>query len=133
MLGLALSIPVYGFSKFELINFLYKNKEKMFNTILLYNKLNQFYRCHFDNKKIQISSPELIELNDNKKLFKIKDNEQIIADNNQIYNFFDLNSGAKKHSNIAIFNFNIDVLIYLSEKFIQKKFIPRPLYVKNFY
>lgn len=133
MLGLSLSIPIYGFSKFEIINFLHQGEIKKHKTIFLYYSSNQFYRCRFDNKNKQISDPELVELGKNEDLVNIKEFEHIIADNDKIYKFIDLSSVRKKYINIAIFNFNIDNLVNISDNYFQKKFIPKPIYVKNFY
>ena len=89
--------------------------------------------CHFDNKNKQISDPELVELGKNEDLVNIKEFEHIIADNDKILEFIDLSSVRKKYINIAIFNFNIDNLVNISDNHFQKKFIPKPIYVKNFY
>ena len=133
MLGLSLSIPIYGFSKFEIINFLYQGEIKKYKTIFLYYSSNQFYRCRFDKKNKQISDPELVELVKNEDLVNIEEFEHIIADNDKIFEFIDLSSVRKKYLNIDIFNFNIDNLVNISDNYFQKKFIPKPIYVKNFY
>ena len=133
MLGLSLSIPIYGFSKFEIINFIYQGVTKKHKTIFLHYNSNKFYRCFFDNKNKQIANPELVELGQYEELIKIRESEHIIADNDEIFNFIDLSDVRKKHANLAIFNFNIDNLVNISDKYFQKKFIPKPIYVKNFY
>ena len=133
MLSLSLSVPIYGFSKFDIINLMAINKKENNKTIFLYNNYDQFYKCQFDNKNIQASIPELITLGKNIKPIKIKDDEQIIADNHKIYEFCEINSANKKHTNIAIFNFKIDILLQLPDNKLQKNFIPKPIYVKNFY
>ena len=131
ILKLTLSVPIYGFSKFEIVNFL-SNSENTFNkTIFIHHNNENFFISKYNVSNKLISHPEIINLKEIN--FKIPTKNHLISDNRSIGNYLDSNELLKKHTKLSIFNFKLDNLIDMPEKYFQKKYILRPIYVKNFY
>lgn len=133
MIRSTLSIPIYGFSKFELANFQYtkndKNKDFKKRIFLHYQGKN-FFHASFD-KKIMISGPEI--LNIGQFNFNHYQKDLIICDSKVILDSLIKDKKIKNLSSVSIFNYKFEDIVELKEQSFQKKYIPQPIYVKNFY
>ena len=81
MMKISLSIPIYGYTKFELVNFFLNSKSKNKNikkSIFLYYQGEDFFYTRYENNKC-ISKPEI--LNISKYNFDNYKNDLIISDN----------------------------------------------------
>ena len=131
ILKLTLSVPIYGFSKSEIINLL-GSDNKIFNKVVfVHHNDENFFISKYNTRNKLISHPEIINLKESKFIIPAK--KHIISDNKSICNYLDPIELLKKHAKLSIFNFKLDNLVNMPEKYFQKKYIPRPIYVKNFY
>lgn len=133
IMKISLSIPIYGFSKFELANFFYYKKLKNKNIkkrIFLQYKENDFFYAAFNENKL-IADPEIINIS--KFNFNDYSKDLFICDNNIILDYFQIDKNAQKFTSVSIFNYKLDHIMDLNAQSFQKKYIPRPIYVKNFF
>ena len=107
ILSLSLSVPVYGFSKFDIIDFL-KTQSDQLTTILIYKNKNSFYRAQYKKHRL-IGEVELISKNKLEYNFKYTKNEQIISDNILNNGYYIALLNLENHINIAKFNFKISI------------------------
>jgi tRNA threonylcarbamoyl adenosine modification protein YeaZ len=133
MIQISLKIPIYGFTKFELANFYFSKISKEKKTkkrIFLHHEKIFFSHAVFETHRL-VSGPKIININqynfDNCK-------KDIIISDTKLINKYVKNRIINKNSNKeCLFDYNLADLKDLEEKFFQKKYIPRPIYVKNLF
>ena len=128
LLKLSLDIKIYGLSKFQIINFLTvsKSMSDTKNIFILNNNSSFFFQKFEKNGEIQ-SKPEIVDLR--KRVIKITKESRIISDSFSIKKCF----RQKKVTDIEIFRYNIQDVERLIQNLDEKKYIPKPLYIKSFF
>ena len=133
MMRISLSIPIYGYTKFELANFFLKTKSQNKNIkkrIFLHYQGENFFHSSYRMDEC-ISKPEILNLNQCN--FNNYKNDLLISDNKL---FFDYLKNKKNTSNpemLSIFKYKLENIIDLNKQYFQKKYIPQPIYVKNLF
>ena len=133
MMRISLSIPIYGYTKFELANFFLKTKLQNKNIkkrIFLHYQGENFFHSSYRMDKC-ISKPEILNLKQCN--FNNYKNDLLISDNKL---FFDYLKNEKNTSNpemMSIFKYKLENIIDLNKQYFQKKYIPQPIYVKNLF
>jgi len=128
LLKLSLDIKIYGLSKFQIINFLTvsKSMSDTKNIFILNNNSSFFFQRFKKNVEIQ-SKPEIVDLK--KRVIKITKESRIISDSFSIKKCL----RQKKVTDIEIFRYNIQDVEKLIQNLDEKKYIPKPLYIKSFF
>ena len=131
-LELYLKIEVVGVSKFEVLNLLtigdHKSGKK---NIFIENNQNTFFLQKFNSSGKMISVPELINLQ--KKNIIINKGTRIISDGLKIKEYLDYEKKTKKVNLIEIIGYRIEDICNVAKNLNEKKYIPKPLYTKNFF
>ena len=133
MMKISLSIPIYGYTKFELVNFFLNSKSKNKNikkSIFLYYQGEDFFYTRYENNKC-ISKPEI--LNISQYNFDNYKNDLIISDNELFFDNPKIKKIIKKYETKSIFDYKLENIMELDKFYFQKKYIPQPIYVKNFF
>tara|TARA_Y100001970_G_scaffold114525_1_gene142871 strand:- start:1473 stop:2105 length:633 start_codon:yes stop_codon:yes gene_type:complete len=131
-LNLYLKIKVIGISKFEVLNLLTKNGyKKGEKKIFVQNNRNTFFLQKFNFSGKKISMPELIDLQ--KKKIVVNEEIRIISDGLKIKQYLDYKKKSKKANLVEIVCYRIEDIYKVAEKLSGKKYIPKPLYTKNFF
>ena len=133
MMKISLSIPIYGYTKFELVNYFLNSKSKNKNikkSIFLYYQGEDFFYSRYKNYKC-ISKPEI--LNITQYNFDNCKNDLIISDNKLFFDYPKIKKNRKKSEIESIFNYKLENIMELDKFYFQKKYIPQPIYVKNFF
>ena len=133
MMKISLSIPIYGYTKFELVNFFFNSIDKNKNikkSIFLYYQGEEFFYARYKNDKC-ISKPEILNIYqcnyDNYK------DDLIISNNKLFFDYSKFKKNNEKPTLKSIFNYKLENIIELDKFYFQKKYIPQPIYVKNFF
>jgi len=133
MMKISLSIPIYGYTKFELVNYFLNSKSKNKNikkSIFLYYQGEDFFYSRYENYKC-ISNPEILNISQyNSDNYK---NDLIISDNKLFFDYSKIIKNHKKSEIESIFNYKLENIMELDKFYFQKKYIPQPIYVKNFF
>ena len=133
MMKISLSIPIYGYTKFELVNYFLNSKSKNKNikkSIFLYYQGEDFFYSRYENYKC-ISKPEILNISQyNHDNYK---NDLIISDNKLFFDYPKIKKNRKKSEIESIFNYKLENIMELDKFYFQKKYIPQPIYVKNFF
>jgi len=133
MMKISLSIPIYGYTKFELVNYFLNSKSKNKNikkSIFLYYQGEDFFYSRYENYKC-ISKPEILNISQyNPDNYK---NDLIISDNKLFFDYSKIIKNHKKSEIESIFNYKLENIMELDKFYFQKKYIPQPIYVKNFF
>ena len=131
-LNLYLKINVIGISKFEVLNLLTKNDRKPgIKNIFVQNNENTFFLQKFDSSGKTDSVPELIDLK--KKRITINEEIRIISDGLKIKEYLGYKNKVKKVNLVEIISYGIEDIYKVARKLSKKKYIPKPLYTKNFF
>ena len=133
MMKISLSIPIYGYTKFELVNYFLNSKSKNKNikkSIFLYYQGEDFFYSRYENYKC-ILKPEI--LNITQYNFDNYKNDLIISDNKLFFDYSKIKKNRKKSEIESIFNYKLENIMELDKFYFQKKYIPQPIYVKNFF
>jgi len=133
MMKISLSIPIYGYTKFELVNFFLNSKSKNKNikkSIFLYYQGEDFFHTRYEDYKC-ISKPEI--LNISQYNFDNYKNDLIISDNELFFDNPKIKKIIKKYETKSIFDYKLENIMELDQFYFQKKYIPQPIYVKNFF
>ena len=133
MMKISLSIPIYGYTKFELVNFFLNLKSTNKNikkSIFLYYQGEDFFHTRYENYKC-ISKPEI--LNVSQCNFDNYKNDLIISDNELFFDYPKIKKIIKKYETKSIFDYKLENIMELDQFYFQKKYIPQPIYVKNFF
>jgi len=133
ILKLYLNIKVIGISKFEVLNLLtiIKGRKIGVKNIFIENNQNAFFMQRFDSSGKAISVPELVDLN--KKKLMINDKKRIISDGERIKEYLDLKKKTKKTNLVEVIGYRIEDIYKITRKLSETKYIPKPLYTKNFF
>ena len=131
-LKLYLKVKVLGISKFEILNILSRNVKKLgIKNIFVENNLNTFFLQKFDSYGRTLSVPELVDLG--KKKIMISKTKRIISDGLKIKEYLDCKKEAKKVNLVEVIGYRIEDISEIAQKLNEKKYIPKPLYTKNFF
>ena len=133
MMRISLSIPIYGYTKFELVNFFlnskFKNKNIKKRIFLHYQDENFFHSSYIMDKCI--SKPEILNLSQcNLNNYK---NDLLISDNKLFYDYLKNEKNTRNPEMMSIFKYKLENVIDLNKQHFQKKYIPKPIYVKNLF
>ena len=131
-LNLYLKIKVIGISKFEVLNLLTNNDhKKRIKHIFVQNNENTFFLQKFNSSGKTDSVPKLVDLK--KKKIKINKEIRIISDGLKIKEYLDFKKKTKQVNLVEIIGYRIEDIYKIAEKLSEKKYIPKPLYTKNFF
>ncbi len=131
-LNLYLKIKVIGVSKFEVLNLLTNNDRKPgIKNIFVQNNENTFFLQKFNSSGKIDSVPELVDLK--KKKIMINREIRIISDGLKIKEHLDYKKKTKKVNLVEIIGYRIEDIYKVTQKLSEKKYIPKPLYTKNFF
>ncbi len=131
-LNLYLKIKVVGISKFEVLNLLTLNsrKEETKNIFILNNQ-NTVFLQKFNGSGKTKSIPELIDLK--KQNIILNERTRIISDDLKIKEYLEYKKKTKKVNLVEIIGYRIEDIYKVANKLSEKKYIPKPLYTKNFF
>ena len=133
MMRISLSIPIYGYTKFELANLFLKTKSQNKNIkkrIFLHYQGENFFHSSYRMDKC-ISKPEILNL---KQCNFINDkNDLLISDNKLFFDYLKNEKNTRNPEMMSIFKYKLENIIDLNKQYFQKKYIPRPIYVKNLF
>ena len=131
-LNLYLKIKVVGVSKFEVLNLLTLNsrKEETKNIFILNNQ-NTVFLQKFNRSGKTKSIPELIDLK--KQNIILNERTRIISDDLKIKEYLEYKKKTKKVNLVEIIGYRIEDIYKVAKKLSDKKYIPKPLYTKNFF
>ena len=131
-LNLYLKIKVIGISKFEVLNLLTNNDRKPgIKNIFVQNNENTFFQQKFNSSGKIDPVPELVDLKKKKIIF---DKEiRIISDVLITKEYLDYKKKTKKVNLVEIIGYRIEDIYKIAQKLSEKKYIPKPLYTKNFF
>ena len=133
MMRISLSIPIYGYTKFELANFFLKPELKNKNIkkrIFLHYQGEEFFHSCYRMEKC-ISKPEIFNLSQcNLNNYK---NDLLISDNKFFFDYIKNEKNARNPNMMSIFKYKLENIIDLNKQYFQKKYIPQPIYVKNLF
>ena len=131
-LSLYLKIKVIGISKFEVLNLLTINNCKTgTKNIFVENNQNTFFFQQFNSSGRSKSVPELVDLK--KKNIMINEEIRVISDGLKIKEYLNYNKKTKKVKLVEVIGYGIDDIYKVTQKLSEKKYIPKPLYTKNFF
>ena len=131
-LNLYLKIKVIGISKFEVLNLLTINNCKTgIKNIFVENNQNTFFFQQFNSSGRSKSVPELVDLK--KKNIMINGEIRVISDGLKIKEYLNYNKKTKKVNLVEVIGYGIDDIYKVTQKLSEKKYIPKPLYTKNFF
>ena len=131
-LNLYLKIKVIGISKFEVLNLLTINNCKTgIKNIFVENNQNTFFFQQFNSSGRSKSVPELVDLK--KKNIMINEEIRIISDGLKIKEYLNYNKKTKKVNLVEVIGYGIEDIYKVTQKLSEKKYIPKPLYTKNFF
>ena len=131
-LNLYLKIKVVGISKFEVLNLLTNNDHKpRIKNIFVQNNENTFFLQKFNASGKADSVPELLDLK--QKKIMIDKEIRIISDGLKIKEYLDYKKKTKKVNLVEIIGYGIEDIYKVAQKLSEKKYIPKPLYTKNFF
>ena len=131
-LNLYLKTKVLGISKFEILNLLTSNDHKQgMKNIFVQNNANTFFLQKFNSYGKIESVPELVNLK--KKNIMNNKKIRIITDVLKIKEYLDYNKKTKQVNLVEIIGYRIEDIYNIAEKLSEKKYIPKPLYTKNFF
>jgi len=131
-LNLYLKIKVIGISKFEVLNLLTINNCKTgIKNIFVENNQNTFFFQQFNSSGRSKSVPELVDLK--KKNIMINEEIRMISDGLKIKEYLNYNKKIKKVNLVEVIGYGIDDIYKVTQKLSEKKYIPKPLYTKNFF
>ena len=131
-LNLYLKIKVIGISKFEVLNLLTINNCKTgIKNIFVENNQNTFFFQQFNSSGRSQSVPELVDLK--KKNIMINGEIRVISDGLKIKEYLNYNKKTKKVNLVEVIGYGIDDIYKVTQKLSEKKYIPKPLYTKNFF
>ena len=133
MMRISLSIPIYGYTKFELANLFLKTKSQNKNIkkrIFLHYQGENFFHSSYRMDKC-ISKPEILNL---KQCNFINDkNDLLISDNKLFFDYLKNEKNTRNPEMMSIFMYKLENIIDLNKQYFQKKYIPQPIYVKNLF
>ena len=131
-LNLYLRIKVIGISKFEVLNLLTKNDRKPgIKNIFVQNNENTFFLQKFNSFGKIDSVPKLVDLK--KKKIMVNKGTRIISDGLKIKEYLNYNKKTKKVNLVEVIGYGIEDIYKVTQKLSEKKYIPKPLYTKNFF
>ncbi len=131
-LNLYLKIKVIGISKFEVLNLLTINNCKTgIKNIFVENNQNTFFFQQFNSSGRSKSVPELVDLK--KKNIMINEEIRMISDGLKIKEYLNYNKKTKKVNLVEVIGYGIEDIYKVTQKLSEKKYIPKPLYTKNFF
>ena len=133
MMRISLSIPIYGYTKFELANFFLKTKSKNKNIkkrIFLHYQGENFFHSSYRMDKC-ISKPEILNLKQCN--FNNYKNDLLISDNKLFFDYLKNKKNTRNPEMVSIFKYKLENIIDLNKQYFQKKYIPQPIYVKNLF
>jgi tRNA threonylcarbamoyl adenosine modification protein YeaZ len=133
MMRISLSIPIYGYTKFELANFFLKIKSKNKNIkkrIFLHYQGENFFHSSYRMDKC-ISKPEILNLKQCN--FNNYKNDLLISDNKLFFDYLKNEKNTRNPEMMSIFKYKLENIIDLNKQYFQKKYIPQPIYVKNLF
>jgi tRNA threonylcarbamoyl adenosine modification protein YeaZ len=131
-LNLYLKIKVIGISRFEVLNLLTNNDRKSgIKNIFVKNNENTFFLQKFNSSGKTESAPELVDLK--KKKIMINKGTRIISDGLKIKEYLNHKKKTKKVNLVEIIGYRIEDIYKVAQKLSEKKYIPKPLYTKNFF
>tara|TARA_B100001175_G_scaffold295229_1_gene283101 strand:+ start:664 stop:1296 length:633 start_codon:yes stop_codon:yes gene_type:complete len=131
-LSLYLKIKVIGISKFEVLNLLTVSEHKSgIKNIFVQNNENTFFLQKFSSSGKAESVPILVNLK--KKNILINKGTRIIADGLKIKAHLDYEKKVKTVNLVEIIGYRIEDIYKVAKKLSDKKYIPKPLYTKNFF
>jgi tRNA threonylcarbamoyl adenosine modification protein YeaZ len=133
MMRISLSIPIYGYTKFELANFFLKTKSKNKNIkkrIFLHYQGENFFHSSYRMDKC-ISKPEILNLKQCN--FNNYKNDLLISDNKLFFDYLKNEKNTRNPEMMSIFKYKLENIIDLNKQYFQKKYIPQPIYVKNLF
>ena len=133
MMRISLSIPIYGYTKFELANFFLKPKlqnKDIKKRIFLHYQGEKFFHSSYRMNKC-ISKPEIFNL-DQCNLNNYK-NDLLISDNKLFFDYLKNKKNTRNPQMMSIFKYKLENIIDLNKQYFQKKYIPQPIYVKNLF
>ena len=131
-LNLYLKIKVIGISKFEVLNLLTINNCKTgIKNIFVENNQNTFFFQQFNSSGRSKSVPELVDLK--KKNIMINEEIRVISDGLKIKEYLNYNKKTKKVNLVEVIGYGIEDIYKVTQKLSEKKYIPKPLYTKNFF
>ena len=131
-LSLYLKIKVIGISKFEVLNLLTINNRKTgIKNIFVENNQNTFFFQQFNSSGRSKSVPEFVDLK--KKNIMINEEIRMISDGLKIKEYLNYNKKTKKVNLVEVIGYGIDDIYKVTQKLSEKKYIPKPLYTKNFF
>ena len=133
MMRISLSIPIYGYTKFELANFFLKTKSQNKNIkkrIFLHYQGENFFHSSYRMDKC-ISKPEILNLKQCN--FNNYKNDLLISDNKLFFDYLKNKKNPRNPEMMCIFKYKLENIIDLNKQYFQKKYIPQPIYVKNLF
>ncbi len=133
MMRISLSIPIYGYTKFELANFFLKTKSKNKNIkkrIFLHYQGENFFHSSYRMDKC-ISKPEILNLKQCN--FNNYKNDLLISDNKLFFDYLKNKTNTRNPEMMSIFKYKLENIVDLNKQYFQKKYIPQPIYVKNLF
>ncbi len=133
MMRISLSIPIYGYTKFELANFLLKTKLQNKNIkkrIFIHYQGEDFFHSSYRMDKC-ISRPKILNLKQCN--FNNYKNDLLISDNKLFFNYLKNEKNTINPEMMSIFKYKLENIIDLNKQYFQKKYIPQPIYVKNLF
>ena len=133
MMRISLSIPIYGYTKFELANFFLKTKLQNKNIkkrIFLHYQGENFFHSSYRMDKC-ISKPEILNLKQCN--FNNYKNDLLISDNKLFFEYLKNEKNTRNPEMMSIFKYKLENIIDLNKQYFQKKYIPQPIYVKNLF
>ena len=133
MMRISLSIPIYGYTKFELANFFLKTKSKNKNIkkrIFLHYQGENFFHSSYRMDKCT-SKPEILNLKQCN--FNNYKNDLLISDNKLLFDYLKNEKNTRNPEMMSIFKYKLENIIDLNKQYFQKKYIPQPIYVKNLF
>ena len=133
MMRISLSIPIYGYTKFELANFFLKTKLQNKNIkkrIFLHYQGENFFHSSYRMDKC-ISKPEILNLKECN--FNNYKNDLLISDNKLLFDYLKNEKNTRNPEMMIIFKYKLENIIDLNKQYFQKKYIPQPIYVKNLF
>ena len=133
MMRISLSIPIYGYTKFELANFFLKTKSQNKNIkkrIFLHYQGENFFHSSYRMDKC-ISKPEILNLKHCN--FNNYKNDLLISDNKLFFDYLKNEKSTRNPEMMSIFKYKLENIIDLNKQYFQKKYIPQPIYVKNLF
>ena len=133
MMRISLSIPIYGYTKFELANFFLKTKLQNKNIkkrIFLHYQGENFFHSSYRMDKC-ISKPEILNLRQCN--FNNYKNDLLISDNKLFFDYLKNEKNTRNPEMMSIFKYKLENIKDLNKQYFQKKYIPQPIYVKNLF